>query len=136
MECAMGPEVRSLTSSGDVSGDEMFRMLQAHFEPGKRKTEQRRSERKPWLTGLTVWFEDHYSPLGSTREIQAATLNVSRGGLSFLAERFFHEGAQMRVRFNVFPNGPTVAGLARSCEHFGGAWYRVGMEFAMPTEPA
>jgi hypothetical protein len=129
----MRRECRSLPPSGHVSGEQIFALLLKHFERGEHNPERRTSERQPWSIGLTVWFEDPYSPLPSIREIEAATLNVSRGGLSFLAERFIQEGSQIRVRFNAIPGAPVVAGFTRSCEHFGGAWHCVGVEFVAPT---
>ena len=130
----MSPEGRSPPSSVDVSGEEIFELLQEHFEQGQNTPDQRRSERKPWSTGLTVWFEDPSGPVPSTREIMAATINVSRGGLNLLAKRSIHEGSRIRLRFNALPHSPTIAALARSCEQLGGVWHRVGVEFATPTE--
>lgn len=129
----MRRESRSLPPSGHACGEEIFALLQEHFARGQDKPDQRTSERKPWSIGLTVWFEDPHSPLPSIREIEAATLTVSRGGLSFLAERFIQEGSQIRVRFNAIPGAPIVAGFTRSCEYFGGAWHCVGVEFVAPT---
>ena len=125
----MSPESDGPPSVSGLSAEEIYALLECHFTREDHGPERQRSARKPWVTALTLWFHDPWSPLPVTRAIDMATLNVSKVGVSLLADHFICCGSMVWARFNVLPEQPTVAGVVRYCDYLGGTYHRVGVEF-------
>jgi hypothetical protein len=132
----MDPELNGTPQQGDSSAEEIYAQLDAYFSGGRSGPDRRRVERSAWGTGLTVWFAYPWSPRPSIGAIEVETLNVSRGGLSFLADRFIAEGSPVRARFDSLPHRPTIAGIVRRCQYVGGSCHRVGVEFVAKGKPS
>jgi hypothetical protein len=132
----MDPELNGTPQQGDLPAEEIYAKLKAYFAGDVRGPERRAVERSAWGMGLTVWFAHPWSPRPNVGAIEVETLNVSPGGLSFLADRFIAEGSPVRARFDSLPDRPTITGIVRRCQYVGGSCHRVGVEFVARGMPS
>ena len=63
------------------------------------------------------------------REVQVKTLDISRGGFSFLHPHFLHADTLVSTRFDSLPDRPILTGIVKSCVYIGDGLHRVGVEF-------
>ncbi|MCH7992830.1 MAG: PilZ domain-containing protein [Planctomycetes bacterium] len=117
----------TVTPSGDVSAEQIFEELHNRFGSGDAVSNERHSERLPWVTNLTVRVED---PGRTARALSVATHDVSRGGFSFIYRQFLHRGTRIRTEFNALPNRPTIRGIVQYCVDIGDGRHRIGVRFA------
>lgn len=118
---------RTDTPSGDASAEQIFEELHKRFGCGDAVSNERQSERFPWVTNLTVRVDDSGQ---SERVLSVATHDVSRGGFSFIYRQFLHCGTRIRTEFNGLPNRPTIQGIVQYCVDIGDGRHRIGIAFA------
>ncbi len=98
----------------------------------EKKKNQRKSERRAWVTQLTLLIED---PLGKQRTLDVATHDISTGGFSFIYKQFIHINTKVAVLFETLPGKPALNGVVRSCVLLDGMHHRIGVQFHIPRTP-
>ncbi|MEK6798173.1 MAG: PilZ domain-containing protein [Planctomycetota bacterium] len=95
---------------------------------GERIFDERRHERKPWTTTLTVWVKDRSGAWNMPRKLTVATHDISPGGFSFFYQQFLHVNTLVSARFDGLPSKPVLLGVVANCTYLDGQ-YRVGVRF-------
>lgn len=117
-------------ASADV-GSPIIEQLHERVGPSKEVVNRRQSERRPWITPLTILIED---PMGKPRTLEATTHDISTGGFSFVYRQFIHINTKVRVYFESLPGRPALEGVVRSCTYAGEMHHRIGVQFVKPED--
>jgi hypothetical protein len=83
---------------------------------------------------VTIWLRrDRWD---FPREVEVTTLDISRGGFSFMYPHFLHTDTTVSTRFDTLPDRPILTGTIKSCVYVAGQ-HRVGVEFisSAPDRP-
>jgi len=97
-----------------------------HDRAGQPPTSnERRHERLPWVSNLTVWVQEKQRE--SPRELQVQTCDISRGGFSFTHSQFLYPNTVLYTRFDALPGQPVVVGVVANCIYQTKAIHRVGV---------
>lgn len=125
----------SLTSkeAEDAAARKVIEQLQARAQENASVPNQRRAERHPWVTSLTVMLEE--TP-GKWRTVEVTSHDISTGGFSFVYRQFTHVGTNVRVNINCLPGRPILDGAVRSCVYIGGHHHRIGVQFQVAEQPS
>lgn len=103
--------------------------LSRQQEAKEKGKESRRHARRRWVMPLDVIIEERTATGSHPRGIQVTTQDLSPGGFSFVSRHMIHPGTQLRVRFDLLPNRPTLRCVVRHCAHAVGAEHLIGVAF-------
>ena len=91
--------------------------------------EGRAHDRRPWAVTLKVVIAEALNHHITTKQATVVTIDLSRGGFSFVYPQFVHHGSVVAARFNMLPGHPVLYGSVRNCVLLDGLRHRVGVAF-------
>ena len=112
------------TDSPGMTPLEVFEAFKAKFLNANRKT-----ERYPWATRITIWARRENNLEPSTVELDSITTDISRYGLSFFYLASIKVSIPVSIRFNELEDLPVLDGITRNATRFADNLYQVGVEF-------
>ncbi len=103
--------------------------LYERFDQPNPTAEGREHDRRHWAFTLKVVIAERLDRHITTKQATVATIDLSRGGFSFVFPQFIHHGSVVAVRFNMLPGHPVLYGSVRNCVLLDGLRHRIGVAF-------
>ena len=88
----------------------------------------RENERRPWQSQQRVVINERVDGSATSREILVETVDLSRGGMSFISPSYLHVGTDVALTMNMGGSSSTLTGRVVHCAYHAGR-HRVGVAF-------
>ncbi len=117
--------------SRENSATDVLETLLKQKASGESGHAARRHVRKPWTVELLIRIEETVDLRRTTRNLHVITLDLSRGGFSFLCPQFVHPGSHVWAQVTSLPGDPVLMGTVANCSYTGGGKHRVGVKLLL-----
>jgi hypothetical protein len=114
----------------EVSPEEIKGFLQRQVGTRDDLGHMRGNERRTWNAEITVILRVSEGHEETDHELRVTTRDISKGGFSFVADRYIHAGTCLFAQIGGAENQSIIKGIVRNCQYIEGRQHRIGVEFS------
>ena len=123
----MTNRISDRTADGSTPTEAVSQVIEELSQKHGFISERRKHHRYPWCTDVSIMVKVGLD--ATTYTINAATLNISLGGLRCLSPDPIVTEREVRVRFEELKNRPVFSAVVHSCEPVkNGSFYKLSIE--------